>query len=101
MKQFRFVLVVLLLAVFVFTSQASSADKVMLARIHLADKSQMKEIPSLHLDVAYVQYGQYVDIVTDQDEVDHLRSLGYEVEIVHEDLVAFYRSRLDLSKDMG
>jgi hypothetical protein len=101
MKQFKFGLVVLFLLVFVFTNQASSADKVMLARIHLAEKSQMKEIPSLHLDVAYVQYGQYVDIVTDQEEVNHLRSLGYQVEVVHEDLVAFYRSRLDLTKDMG
>jgi hypothetical protein len=101
MKQFRFVLVVLFLLVFLFAGQAYSADKVMLARIHLAEKSQMKEIPGLHLDIAYVQYGQYVDLVTDPEEVNYLRSLGYDVEIVHEDLVAFYRSRLDLTKDMG
>jgi hypothetical protein len=101
MKDFKFALVMLLLLVFAFTGQASSEDGVMLARIHLAEKSQMKEIPSLHLDIAYVEYGQYLDIVTDPEEVNYLRSLGYDVEIVHEDLVAFYRSRLDLTKDMG
>lgn len=78
-----------------------SAQQVMQARIHLADKAQMKEVFKLNLDVAYVQYGQYIDIVTESDEVKQLRSLGYDVEIVHEDLVAFYRSRLDTTKDMG
>jgi hypothetical protein len=86
---------------FVFLNQAFPADRVMLARIHLAEKSQMREIQSLHLDIAYMKYGQYMDIVTDREEVNYLRSLGYDVEIVHEDLVAFYQSRLDKAKDMG
>jgi hypothetical protein len=90
-----------LLFVFVLFGQASSTDGVMLARIHLSEKSQMREIQSLHLDVAYVKYGQYMDIVTDREEVGYLESLGYNVEVIHEDLVAFYQSRLDRTKDMG
>lgn len=101
MKCFKLGLVMVFLLAFVLVSQASSADRVMLARIHLAEKSQMREIQGLQLDVAYVKYGEYVDIVSDREEVDHLRSLGYNVEIVHEDLVAFYQNRLVQGKPMG
>ena len=89
MKCSKLGLVMVFLLAFVFVSQAFSGEKVMLARIHLAEKSQMKEIQSLQLDIAYVKCGEYVDIVTDKVEVEHLRTLGYNVEIVHEDLVAF------------
>jgi hypothetical protein len=101
MKHLKLILAMIVFLIFAFLSQASSSEEVMLARIHLAEKSQMREIPSLHLDIAYVKYGQYLDIVTDGEEVNYLRSLGYDVEIVHEDLVAFYQSRLDKTKDMG
>ncbi|MGB8658033.1 MAG: M14 family zinc carboxypeptidase [Candidatus Zixiibacteriota bacterium] len=78
-----------------------SGEPIMQARIHLADKAQMKDISSLNLDIAYVEYGRYVDIITNQVEVDRLRSLGYDMEIVHQDVVAFYQSRLDRTKGMG
>ncbi len=101
MKHFKLAPAIVFLLMFVFLTPTLSADEVMLARIHLTEKSQMREIQSLHLDIAYVKYGQYMDIVTDEEEVNYLRSLGYDVEIVHEDLVAFYQSRLDRTKDMG
>ena len=79
----------------------TSAQTAMQARIYFSDKSQMKEIWRLNLDIAYVKYGQYVDIVTSQEEVSRLRTLGYNVEKIHEDLVAFYQSRFEKAKDMG
>jgi murein tripeptide amidase MpaA len=84
-----------------FTSSSVWSQQIIQARIHLANKEQMKEVLRLNLDVAYVEYGQYIDIITDGAEVDQLRSSGYDVEIVHEDLVAFYQSRFDKSKYMG
>jgi hypothetical protein len=101
MKFFKFALLTFFVLAFVFQSSAFSTDKVMLGRIHFVDKSQMSQIPSLNLDVAYLKYGQYVDIVTDSLEVNYLRSLGYDVEIVHDDLVAFYQSRFEKGKYMG
>ncbi|NIN00829.1 MAG: hypothetical protein GTO24_22930, partial [candidate division Zixibacteria bacterium] len=102
MKISRILSVVLILfcAASVF-SYVSAQQQIMQARIHLPDKAQMKEIVQLQLDIAYVEYGRYIDIITDKDEVDLLRSRGYDVEIVHEDLVGFYQSRLDKAKDMG
>jgi hypothetical protein len=78
-----------------------SAQPLMQARIHVADKAQMKKVFELNLDVACVKPGEYIDIVTDREEVGRLRVWGYQVEVVHEDLVAFYQSRLDATKDMG
>jgi len=101
MKISRIPPIALCLFCVVFLFSDVSAEQVMQARIHLAFKAQMKEIFKLNLDVAYVKYGQYIDIITHREEVKKLRSLGYEVEIVHEDLVAFYQSRLDRTKDMG
>jgi hypothetical protein len=109
MKYFKCALGIFFLFTFAFLTPVLTApafggipgDTVMLARIHLVDKSQMSEIQKLHLDIAYVKYGEYVDIVTDKEEVDHLRSSGYNVEIVHADLVAFYQSRFEKGKYMG
>ena len=78
-----------------------SAQPVMQARIHIADEVQTREVLELNLDIAYVKPGEYIDIITDREELDRIRSWGYDVEVVHEDLVAFYRSRLDPTKDMG
>lgn len=101
MKTLRILLITLFLFGFILIFSSASAQPVMMARIHLDDKAQMIEMIKLHLDIAYVEYGRYIDIVTDEKEVNQLRSLGYDVEIVHEDLVAFYQSRLDRTKDMG
>ncbi|TET67213.1 MAG: hypothetical protein E3J45_05265, partial [Candidatus Zixiibacteriota bacterium] len=101
MKITRVVLTVVILLCIIFTVPAAAAQQVMQAKIHLSHKAQMKQIIGLHLDIAYVEYGRYVDIVTHQEEIDELRSMGYQVEVVHEDLVAFYQSRLEVTKDMG
>jgi hypothetical protein len=101
MKISRILPIALFLFCVVLAISDVSAQQIMQARIHLAFKAQMKEVFKLNLDVAYVKYGQYIDIITDREEIDQLRSSGYEVEIVHEDLVAFYQSRLDRTKDMG
>lgn len=90
----------ILLCVFLVLAEASS-ERVMQARIYPADKAQIKEIGALQLDIAYVKPGEYIDIVTDQEEFDQLRSWGYEVEMVHGDLVGFYQGRLERAKDMG
>ncbi len=101
MKTLRILFTALILLFSVLTLPAESAQQVMQARVHLASKAQMKDLIRLHLDIVDVEYGRYVDIVTDSEEIDELRAVGYQVEVVHEDLVAFYQSRLEVTKDMG
>jgi len=101
MRRSRMAGVALFLLCFFFTFTFAWSQTVMQARIYPADKAQVREIFKLNLDIAYVAYGQYIDIITDKAEVDQLRSSGYNVQIVHDDVVAFYQSRLDKSKYMG
>jgi hypothetical protein len=82
-------------------AQAASAQKVMQVRIYPADKSQVEKILSQQLDIAYVKAGEYIDIITDQQELDRLLSQGFDARVVHSDLVAFYQSRLEKGKAMG
>ena len=94
-------LVVFLISGLFFYSSFVSAQPIKQARILLSDKAQMKEIFELNLDIAYVQYGEYIDIITDQDGVDRLRQMGYNVRIVQDDLVSFFQSRFDKSWKSG
>jgi hypothetical protein len=91
----------LILFFVIFALADASTQQVIQARIYPADKLQMKEIFSLQLDISFVEPGTYIEIITDQEELDQLRSLGYDIEVVHQDLVAFYQSRLAEAKDMG
>lgn len=101
MRMARGLAVGLILLYILFALADASAQQVIQARIYPADKLQMKEIIDLQLDIAYVKAGEYIDIITDQNELDQLRSQGYNLEVVHQDLVAFYQSRLAETKDMG
>jgi hypothetical protein len=101
MRSSRIAGVGLLLLCLFFTWSIASAQLVKQARIVWSDKAQMKEVLKLNLDIAYVKPGEYIDIITDQDQVDLLRRSGYNVRIVHDDLVAFYQSRLETGKYMG
>jgi hypothetical protein len=94
-------LVICIIGGLIFFSHSYSSQPIKQARILLSDKSQMKEIFKLNLDIAYVQYGEYIDVITDQGGVDKLKQMGYEVRIVHDDLVSFFQSRFDRTKYMG
>ncbi len=77
------------------------AERYMQARIHFKDKAEMKKVLSLDLDRAYLKYGEYLDIVTDSAEVKELGALGYQVEVIIEDLVQYYQKRMKKALDMG
>ncbi|HEX7401752.1 MAG TPA: hypothetical protein VF369_06215, partial [candidate division Zixibacteria bacterium] len=94
-------LMVFLMMGLFFVSSFASTQQIKQARILLSNKEQMREIFKLNLDIAYVQYGEYIEIITDQDGVDRLRQMGYNVRIMQDDLVSFLQSRLDQTKYMG
>jgi hypothetical protein len=100
-KVARVLVACVLLVGVLFLAATASEQKVMQVRIYPADKSQVKEILGMGLDIAYVRAGEYIDIITDQQEWDRLISLGFDARVVHSDLVAFYQSRLEKEKDMG
>ena len=69
------------------------------ARVFFHSKASWVQLKKMYLDE--VRAGDnYVDIVTNQAELDELAGLGYRTDIIHADLQAFYRSRLP-DKHMG
>ncbi len=77
------------------------AQSYMQARIHFKDKADMKKVLSLDLDRAYLKYGEYLDIISDSAEVKELGALGYQVEVIIDDLVQHYQKRMKKALDVG
>jgi hypothetical protein len=95
----KFPLIVLLLTLFLTSSICLAESTTKQVRVFIDSKDQFLELKSLHLDIVYRQ-DNYVEIITDAEELEELQGLNFRTEIVHEDLKAFYRSRL-APKDMG
>jgi hypothetical protein len=72
----------------------------MQVRIYIDDPKQLLDVRQMHLDETFRQ-DNYIDIVTDNEELQRIEALGIRTEIVHDDIVKFLQSRLDVSKDMG
>lgn len=100
----RFFLSLLFLAVLVAvlsTASLAGQERVIQARIHLTPEIRFTDILPLQLDIMYLKPGEYLDFVADAKQVQDLREKGWEIKIIHEDLVSFYRSHLDTTRDMG
>jgi hypothetical protein len=65
-------------------------DPYILARVALEKPGDMARLGSLSLDIVRVERGEYVELVSHQDQIDQFRGLGFEVRIVIEDMEAHY-----------
>jgi hypothetical protein len=104
MKLRKFWIYLFVISLFVFLNISfSSAEqkKIMSAKLLLTPEVRLKDILKLHLDIVKLKPGEYFEIITDAQEAEKLRSLGYSLEVIHEDLVEFYRTGLNTSLDMG
>ncbi len=101
-KAFGFIFLTLILGLnsALLADTGPSARK-MQARLYFADKAQMLEVFKLDLDIVEGKYGEYVEFITNQTEVDKLKALGYNVEIQIPDIAAFYQERFGKVADMG
>jgi murein tripeptide amidase MpaA len=62
------------------------------ARIKFSTIDQQMTLLKMHLDVMHATQTFY-EIVTNSEEVAQLKNAGFDVEIIHEDMVAMYQSR--------
>lgn len=86
----------LLILLSVFTVQARDIQQ---ARVFIDDKTMLSDLYTMHLDIVE-QHDDHIVIITNSNELAELESKGFRTEIIHDDVVAFYQSRL-LNKDMG
>ncbi len=89
-----------LLVLFIFNS-GSAKEQYMQVRLYLSTQAEYLQAKKLNLDIAQVKPGEYIDIVTNSEEVSKLQLLGFKTEVIHPDLEEFYGSRLDPNLSMG
>src|SRR4030065_945701 len=84
-----------------FSPDTNPTGKKMQARLYFADKSKMAEVFKLDLDITEREYGQYVEFMGTQEDIERVRASGYRVEIQIPDMKAFYQERFGMVADMG
>jgi len=72
----------------------------MQVKVFIDTKAEYETFRSLRPDQVFVGV-DYIEVVTNDRQLEQLRDLGFRTEVVHEDMVAFYKSRLAPYKDMG
>lgn len=91
---------ILLLFIVLFMSYSTvSATDAQLIKIYIDQKDQLTIIRNMHLDIA-ATYDTHIEAIVSATELASLQSEGIRTDVVHEDIVSFYRSRI-AQKDMG
>lgn len=94
----KFLLSLLLVCLLAGAGLADS-QKYMQLKVFIEDKPTLQTIESMGLDI--VHYGENsVEIIALEDDYLRLTQLGVAMEVMQDDLVSFYQSRL-ADKDMG
>lgn len=79
---------------------ASAGDTpIIQARVFFETKAQWVQLRDMGLDQVWIG-DKYMEIATDQAELDKISALGFKSDIIHSDLSAYFRSRLP-DKAMG
>jgi len=79
---------------------ALAEPKLMQLRLFIDTKADYHKIRQLHVDQVYKK-DNYIEAVVDSAKLEAIRQAGLRTEMVIEDVVAYNKSRLDVTKDMG
>ncbi len=81
-------------------SSISAKSISMQVKIFYETKSDVLQIKSLQLD-EITSTDSYIEVITNNEELFLIQSLGLQTETVHEDVTKFYQSRMAAKTDMG
>jgi len=87
--------IILTLALLILCGGAAIGDDQIYiqARVKFDTVDQLMQLRGMHLDIMFAAPSFY-EIVSHRDEIERLRMSGFEVEIIHEDMEAFYAARI-------
>ncbi|PKK84350.1 MAG: hypothetical protein CVT49_04260 [candidate division Zixibacteria bacterium HGW-Zixibacteria-1] len=79
----------------------AAADlKYIQAKVIIDAKDNLPRLLQLAPDI--VSRGDdFIEIITDQQQLDRIKALGFGIEVIYDDITAFLQSRLPKGKDMG
>jgi len=100
MSCIRIVFVIIALVLLSTPILKSDQEKYLSVKVFFDSRSEYLELREMALDrVAF--YDDHIVLVITQSRLAELTALGLRTEIIHDDLAAFYRSRLPRDRDMG
>ena len=97
MKRLLITGLILLIAVIAFSAEPHHQ----LTRIYILTDSQIPRLLEYGLDIVKVQYGEYVEAVTIQSDIDRLLSDGFRIEVQIEDMEDYYLALNTNLDEMG
>ncbi len=83
----------LVIVVFAATGSFCAEQPILQVRVSIDDDAAVRALYARGFDVVWVQE-DFVELLTDAGGFGRLRSEGYSVEVVHEDVEEYYASRL-------
>jgi hypothetical protein len=96
----RYSVLVLLAIVIFWFGMAEAATKYSTVRITLNKKADLQLLRSLGFDIVSIGKG-YAEVIMTAEDLTRLQSTNLKYTIPIDDMTAFYRNRLDVSRDMG
>ena len=95
-------LFLVLFAVVVVCSAGASATEppIMQVKVFFEEPSTPRLLQAEGFDLGYIGDG-WADVFVRDEDYRRLRAMGYEIEIIHDDVSAFYASRLAETDGMG
>src|SRR5512136_152282 len=94
-KNFLFIITVVLLSAAIST--AATDERPMLVRVDLTQPGAKQVLMNGNFDIATVSRNGQADIVANDADYTRLLDAGLNPVIIHDDLVAFYQSRMPLT----
>ncbi|HIB58379.1 MAG TPA: hypothetical protein EYO41_04075 [Candidatus Marinimicrobia bacterium] len=95
----------LLLTSVVSISLLSGSSVYQQVRVFYSDPADLQEIREMGIPLDHVRTKKnvFIDLTATREQVAELESAGFQTELIHEDLTAFYQSRFnpDLKRDDG
>ena len=88
-------LALFLISVLLISAAFAEEPHHQLTRIYIHEDAEIPLLLEHGLDIVQVARGEYVEVITIQEELDRLISAGFDVEVIIPDMEAFYQSRND------
>lgn len=74
-------------------------------RVFYTDSSDLQQIREIGIPLDHVRTKKsvFIDVVATREQVTDLEAAGFQIELIHEDVTSFYKSRFDpeLKRDRG
>jgi Zinc carboxypeptidase/Immune inhibitor A-like, MAM domain/Dockerin type I domain len=91
---------VMFLSLFLMSNTLADNTIYMQTKVFYDSESKAMELRALGLDITETGEDYFVIIIRPW-EFEEIQALGFQTEVIHEDMTKFYRERLDTDKTMG